>query len=241
MAAGREGILRKSFRWEDELRASFEKHAHQSLWSRSGAGASVLAVKESYCSDGRADLVWTTLFDDWEPELSEDALNLLTQPTCSRILSLLKPEAARREDYLLSRTGVGQRTLRYWLDSLFESELIEEIGEGRWVLSSDFEFPSLEICSFEFKLDNWRRALYQATRYRTFSHRVFVVMPPESSTAALKSRAAFERLNIGLISHSVHGESHVRIPSRKRDPVSRHRFIMALGMMWLEPELDTYL
>ena len=222
----------KSFRWEEDLRASFEKHADHSIWSRAESNLPNTTIKESNCSEGRADLVWATMFDEWAPDRSEDAIALLAQPTCSRILSLLKPQAVRSEDYLLTRSGVSKRTFRYWLDSLSETELVQEVSEDRWILGPDFCFPEMEICSFEFKLDKWKRALYQAKRYRTFSHRVFVVMPPESVSSALEARETFERFNIGLMTHDADGESKVLIPSRKREPISRHRFIMALGMLW---------
>lgn len=224
-------MRQQTFRWEEELRSSFEEHATHSLWTRAETQLPPTLIQESRCSEGRADLVWATLFDDWAANLSEAAIDLLTQPTCSRILSLLKPTAVRSEEYLRARSGVSDRTFRTWLNCLFETGLVTRSDEGRWVLGPSFEFPPVEICSFEFKLANWRRALYQAKRYRTFSHRVFVVMPPERVNGALSRRDHFERFNVGLITHDVQGESEVLIPSRKRAPISRYRFIMAVGLL----------
>lgn len=221
-----------SFRWEEDLRASFEEHACHSLWSRAPRDLPVTKVQESQCSEGRADLVWATLLDSWtSSDLKPDVVDLLTQPTCSRILSLLKPSAVRSEEYLFERTGVTARTFYTWLDTLLEAELVEDIDNGRLVLGPHFDVPDVEICSFEFKLDNWRRAFYQAKRYRTFSHRVFVVMPPERLKPALEAGAWFERFNIGLITHAADGSTQLHVPSKKRAPTSRYRFIMALGML----------
>ena len=91
--------------------------------------------------------------------------------------------------------------------------------------------PQIEICSFEFKLENWKRALYQAKRYRTFSHRVFVVMPTRTVGRVNGALEYFRRFNIGLIGHDAKGASEQVLPSRKREPISRAGFIRALGML----------
>jgi hypothetical protein len=60
---------------------------------------------------------------------------------------------------------------------------------------------------------------------------VFVVMPADRVHSALGAREFFERFNVGLISHDPSGRSDVLIPSRKRVPTARYRFIMALGLL----------
>jgi hypothetical protein len=91
--------------------------------------------------------------------------------------------------------------------------------------------PKVEICSFELKLKNWQRALYQATRYRSFSQRVFVVMPPGSAELAYRNKYLFERANIGLVSHDTSGQSRVLVRPKKRPPNATYRTIMAIGML----------
>ena len=133
---------------------------------------------------------------------------------------------------MLARSGVARRTFRRWLLQLLEVGLVSELGQGAYVLGPQFRVPDIEICSFEFKLDDWRRAFYQAKRYRTFSHRVYVVMPPRAAMrVAVEWLAIFKQFNIGLISHNADGESVRRLPSRKQQPGSREVFIRALGML----------
>ena len=219
-----------SFRWEEDLRNSFQEHAQHTLWSRPKAALQLRTVRESACSEGRADLVWASMPRAWPNGLPREVADLLQQPTCSRILALLKPQAFRSEPFLLARTGVAVRTFRQWLGELIQVGLITDLGAGRFILGPHFSIPEIEICSFEFKLANWKRAFYQATRYRTFSHRVFVVMPPESLSPALAHTDVFRRFNVGLLSHDVEGRSERILPSRKQKPTARHRFITALGM-----------
>ncbi len=222
------------FRWEEDLRTSFEQRADPSLWAKAQWDHSSTA-RESTCSEGRADLVWAGAAQGWPGGLPQSRATLLQQPTCSRILSMLKPHTPRREAFLLDRIGVSTRTLRHWIRELEEGCLISDLGGKRFVLGPAFSPPEIEICAFEFKLDNWRRALYQATRYRTFAHRVYVVMPTDSAARALAARELFRRLNVGLLSHDGDGRTRMIIPSSKRRPTSRYRFIMALGM-FLDPD-----
>jgi hypothetical protein len=124
------------------------------------------------------------------------------------------------------------------LAELVESGLVSDLGKGRYVLGPRFGLPQIEICSFEFKLKNWRRAFYQAKRYRTFSHRVFVVMPCSTVGRVNGALEHFRRFNIGLISHGAKGVSEQLLPSRKREPLSRAGFIRALGMLLDQEEVS---
>lgn len=220
-----------AFRWEEDLRASFKEHADSSLWSPPRVTGLTTTVEESSCSEGRADLVWATFPEGFSHDLSDQAATLLAQPTCGRILSLLKPQSVRSETYLLERTGVSARTFRRWIGCLQDLDLVQDKGDGRLVLARDQLLPQIEITAFEFKLTNWRRALYQAQRYRTFAHRVFVVMPPTPVSQSPDVLATFRCFNIGLMLHGADGRSEVAVPARKRHPTSRLRYIMAIGML----------
>lgn len=54
------------------------------------------------------------------------------------------------------------------------------------------------IISFELKLKNWKRAMKQAFRYKSFSNISYVVLPSEQANAALRNIRLFEQYNIGL-------------------------------------------
>lgn len=220
-----------SFPSEEDLRQSFLTHASPTLWSRPVPGRRVRTALESTCSEGRADWVWAGIACDWPEGVGPEAAELLQQPTCSRILEILKPQAVRRESFLHARSGVAAPTFRRWLAELVKTGLVRDLGDGRYVLGPRFAMPRIEICSFEFKLENWKRAFYQAKRYRTFSHRVFVVMPASTVGRVNGALEHFRRFNIGLIAHDANGVSEQVLPSRKREPISRAGLIRALGML----------
>lgn len=60
------------------------------------------------------------------------------------------------------------------------------------------EDNDISIISFELKLKNWKRAVKQAFRYRSFSNVTYVVLSAANANAALNNIDWFERYNIGL-------------------------------------------
>jgi hypothetical protein len=218
-----------SFRWESELSQSFQEHVRPALWTRYSTGRWVLA-HESTCSEGRADVVWGRFEPGRSPAQFREHSALLRNPTASRLLAALRQRAAQSEPDLLQRLGVTLPVLRKWLRALLQAGFVVETSDHRFRTISCRVFPIVEICSFELKLKDWRRALYQATRYRSFSHRVFVVMPSERANAAFMYQDSFRKANIGLVSHDTTGDSKVLIRPAKRQPYAGYRTIMALGM-----------
>lgn len=55
-----------------------------------------------------------------------------------------------------------------------------------------------EIIAFEAKLSNWRKAIHQAWRNTSFANQVYVVLPRQHSTAAIKNRGEFDERGVGL-------------------------------------------
>lgn len=58
----------------------------------------------------------------------------------------------------------------------------------------------IKVVSFELKLKNWRGAMVQAFRYRSFSDYSYVVLPEETAEKAYDHVNLFEKYGVGLIS-----------------------------------------
>lgn len=221
----------RTFRWEAELSESFHENVEPALWSRQRVGTWVSAM-ESTCSEGRADIVWGRFGPNDCPKQLIPYATILKNATASRILACtLRYRSGLTEADLQKCLGVTLPVIKKRLRELRASELVVETKDHRFKAGLVRSLPSVEICSFELKLKNWQRALYQATRYRSFSHRVFVVMPHEATCAALANRDAFKKSNVGLIAHTTCGESRMLIRPAKRQPHAAYRTIMALGML----------
>jgi len=217
------------FRWESELSESFQENVSPALWTRHNTGNWVRA-QESACSEGRADIVWGKFERGLSPSKFQRYAPLLQNRTASRLLATLRQRSAQFEEDLLPRIGVTAPVLKRWLRALLEADLVTTTRDGRLRAMPRNTFPSVEICSFELKLKNWHRALYQATRYRSFSHRVFVVMPANSAYVAYQHEDLFRKANVGLVAHDESGQSRVLVRPKKRSPHADYRTIMALGM-----------
>lgn len=72
--------------------------------------------------------------------------------------------------------------------------------------STGSEEQSIMALAFEMKLSNWKRALMQAFRYRSFAEASYVLLDRKHVMPALKQIEKFERANIGLLSIDLSGD-----------------------------------
>lgn len=224
------------FESEQQLIESFIEMADPALWTRaagdtSSAGMYVKTRFESTCSEGHADWVWSVSRHPWRAELCEQTTTLIQNPTCARILSMLKPSAPRRETFLQARCGVSKATFRRSLGQLAEAKLIYSVDDRGYILGEKARLPNAEVVAFEFKLENWKRAFYQATRYRSFAHRVYVVLPSNVAHRCEPMHDAFRVQNIGLLSHDPEAGGLRILPSNKKTPRSRPNYLKAIAML----------
>ncbi|MBZ4035938.1 hypothetical protein K6T82_14275 [Flavobacterium sp. 17A] len=56
----------------------------------------------------------------------------------------------------------------------------------------------IELIAFELKLKDWKQAMKQAFRYKSFSNISYVVIPSVGVNVALKNIELFKKYNIGL-------------------------------------------
>lgn len=56
------------------------------------------------------------------------------------------------------------------------------------------------LVAFEAKLDNWRRAFYQAYRSTAYANKSYVIVPENVASRAIRDRDEFELRGVGLCS-----------------------------------------
>ncbi len=91
-------------------------------------------------------------------------------------------------------------------DFLILQEVRGMIGRPDVLLKSK---KTKNIITIEVKLKNWKRALQQAYKYRSFSDIAFICMDAKYINPALKNIELFKKSNIGLI--SVDNEGKVKV------------------------------
>ena len=77
----------------------------------------------------------------------------------------------------------------------------------------------IHIVSFELKLTDWRTAMIQAFRYRSFSDKVYVVMPEDTVLRAMAHMDQFDQYGIGLASFAS-GRFNILVKAKKSKPYS---------------------
>jgi hypothetical protein len=82
------------------------------------------------------------------------------------------------------------------------------------------ERKSVEVFAFEMKLSNWRRALLQAYRYRSFADMAYVVLDYHRAGPAIEQVDRFEKANIGLLSIDTSGEIYSHFHPKYDEPYS---------------------
>ena len=116
----------------------------------------------------------------------------------ARVLSLLNRKSYCQVAQLIHYTGFSLSYVRKILRDLDRIEAIER-SELRGVrISGDFELPSPRFISIEFKMDNWQKALIQASRHSAFASRSYVIMPSRKHEVLSKHVDRFKLLGISL-------------------------------------------
>ncbi len=155
----------------------------------------------------------------------------LSSPTKARLLATLRYGAPRSRTYLARVTGLSARPLGNHIRQLEKAGLIKVGKNAAISLNCPLPWNMINIIAYEGKLSNWRRALHQATSYRSFSHSVRVVIPDSGATHAKTLTTLFRATGIGLISVNKDGRTRIAIRSRKRRPASRRLYLMAVGVI----------
>lgn len=84
-------------------------------------------------------------------------------------------------------------------DFIYLQEVEGLIGRPDFMLKSK---KSKKIITIEMKLKNWKRALIQAYKYKSFSDVSYVCVDEKNIDTILKHLEEFKKYNIGLISIS---------------------------------------
>jgi len=215
------------FDTEDQLMAAFDSVlADSQLWLGL-PGRRTFTMEEVEGIHGCVDRMMVSLPAGVRP--TEARSNLLRQETCCRIIVALCVKQPKSVNQLAVEVGRSRETVRYWLARMELEGLVRAVRTAGYVLGPKSNLPDCEICCFEGKLRDWRRALYQATRYRAFAHRSFVVMPEDSVRPAQAQVGHFRLARVGLLALDDDAQLRIITKPRSQRPRSPVMFTMAKG------------
>jgi predicted transcriptional regulator len=99
-----------------------------------------------------------------------------------------------------------------------------------------YENYQKETVAIEVKLKNWRRALEQAYRYRSFAYYSYVFLDERFVDSAIKNKKLFLQYNIGLASVSKNKGINILFKPAKGNP-----FDSKMNMLFNESIVDHFL
>jgi hypothetical protein len=215
------------FDTEDQLMAAFDSAlAECDLWLGL-PGRRTFTMEEVEGIHGCVDRMMVSIPSGVRPVKARS--ELLQQETCCRIVVSLCVKQPKSVDQLAFEVGRSPETVRYWLVRMEQAGLVRAITKRGYVLGPKSNLPDCEIWCFEGKLRDWKRALYQATRYRAFAHRSFVVMPEDTVRPAEAQVERFRLARVGLLALDDDGWLRIITMPRSKQPRSPVMHTMAMG------------
>lgn len=159
-----------------------------------GIGCFGAIYREISCRQGRPDFIALR----YNP--SSDDHNILSIPGLvgPAILQNLKPKAPRTFEYLASKLEFGPQSIRKSLRSMIESGYIEQLECGAYRLIPEMNHNKPEIWMFELKLNNSKKAVFQAQQSRAYAERAIIVVPPGQEKNYVRFHETMKRWHIGL-------------------------------------------
>ncbi len=184
--------------------------------------------REISCRQGRPDFI--ALRNLSEPgNLSFPRTSGLVGPS---ILSILKPIAPRTLDFIILHSEFSPGAIRKSLQRLLKTGHIERTESGAYRLGKASSRINIEIWSFELKLNNAKRAVFQAQQNRAFSERAIIVIPPGQERNYEKYHVTMKRWGIGLGTFNPMTKAFCLIrKGRKSKALSRTHQIYALSQI----------
>jgi len=114
------------------------------------------------------------------------------------ILQRLKPAAPRTIDYLVTKLEFGRDSIRKSLRHLIERGYVEQLESSAYRLADVNNLQTPEIWTFELKLNNPKKAVFQAQQSRTYAERAIIVVPPGQEKNYIRFEVTMQRWHIGL-------------------------------------------
>lgn len=187
-------ISSSPFGYSEEDMAQAFQHLLLSENGLPSVGVFSAIYREISCQQGRPDFIalrYTSSLEEGEH------MNVrgLVGPA---ILQRLKPASPRTIDYLVSKLEFGRDSIRRSLRQLIERGYVEQLESGAYRLANVNQLQMPEIWTFELKLSNPKKAVFQAQQSRAYAERAIIVVPPGQERNYMRFSVAMRRWHIGL-------------------------------------------
>lgn len=147
---------------------------------------------------GNADVV-KVKFNNYD-EISLKQMKILKDYQCAKITGYLHKQQYHSIKYLMDKTNYTYNNIISILGKLKKANIIVNDENGMFLINKNFKFPNIEFISFELKLKNWKNAIIQANKNKSFSSKSYIVVPMDlAKKLNIRETNIFKMYNIGLI------------------------------------------
>ena len=157
-------------------------------------------LREISCKEGIADFICykQTGFLRKNSSIICEINNLVGKSFIPVVSVLMRNEKQTIENISLL-SGYNTARIKKIIKVLSDFNIVKENKFNQYSLYANWKNFDVDLWAFELKLKNWKRALYQATQYKSFSNNVFTVFPSYKKDLLEKNIHYFKNLNIGCI------------------------------------------
>lgn len=147
---------------------------------------------------GNVDVV--KVISNSKKSLSYEQMDILRDYQCAKITGYLHKNQSHNIKYLMEKTNYTYDNIHSALNKLKKVNVIKNLDNGQYIIDKNFEFPNLEFISYELKLKNWKNAISQANKNKSFSSYSYIVLPMQLALKlSEKEKELFKLYNVGLI------------------------------------------
>ncbi len=114
------------------------------------------------------------------------------------VLAILRPRAPRTFDYLVNHSEFSGNSIKRSLQQLIASGHVEQTKTGTFHLGKAASQLQIELWSFELKLSDPKRAVFQAQQSRAYADRTIIVARPGQEKNYKRYIQTMTRWGIGL-------------------------------------------
>jgi hypothetical protein len=150
--------------------------------------------REVTCNQGRPDFIALRYKSSFDHQNNIDVPGLIGPA----ILQNLKPKAPRTFEYLVTNSEFSSKSIRKTLRLMVKSGHVEQLESGTYRLTAKMDYEKPEIWTFELKLNNPKKAVFQAQQSRAYAERSIIVVPQGQEKNYERFRDTMLRWHIGL-------------------------------------------
>ncbi len=191
--------------------------------------------REVCCRQGCPDFIAIRTKEGRQPVRLPESTGLVGPS----ILTILKPKAPRTLNHIVRRSEFSEDSIKDTLRILIASGHVERVETGAYRLGSAAVELQPELWAFELKLDNPKRAVFQAQQSRAYADRAIIVVPPGKERNFDRYKEPMKRWGIGLAAFDpVNRTFYLFRRGRRSRAYSRQHQLYAVSQLLSAAPLD---